>query len=292
MHAHRTPLRPTLFARLALGLLLAVSAIAPAAAQPLKVMSFNVRLPMESDGANYWDARRELAAEVVRREAPDVIGTQEMFQRQGDELVARLPGYAWFGIDRRGGHGDEHMGVVYDTRRLRVVEHGQFWLSDTPEVAGSISWGHPLPRNVTWAIFERIGAGKDKGRRFRFLDTHFPYRAEDDAAREKGAALIVAQLARLPGADLPTVLTGDFNTTPESAAWKTLASALSDAVAAAPKRAGPEGTFHGFTGTPGKRIDAIFTKGFSARSAATLTDHKDKIWASDHFPVVVTLEMQ
>jgi endonuclease/exonuclease/phosphatase family metal-dependent hydrolase len=286
------PPRPSTLVRLLAGLLLAFSTLAPAIAQPLKVMSFNVRLPNEADGANYWDARRDLAAEMVRREAPDVIGTQEMFQRQGDELVARLPGYAWFGIDRRGGHGDEHMGVVYDTRKLRVVEHGQFWLSDTPEVPGSISWGHPLPRNVTWAIFERIGEGKDKGRRFRFLDTHFPYRDEDDAAREKGAALIVAQLGKLPGADLPTVLTGDFNTTPESAAWKTLAGALTDARAAAPKRTGPEETFHGFTGKADKQIDAIFVKGFAAQSAATLTDHKGKLWASDHFPVVVTLQMQ
>ncbi|MGK6354594.1 endonuclease/exonuclease/phosphatase family protein [Sphingomonas sp. DT-207] len=285
------PLRPSTLVRLIAGLLLAFSTLAPAIAQPLKVMSFNVRYPAEGDGANVWEARRDLAAEAIRRTAPDVIGTQEMFQRQGDELIARLPGYAWFGIDRRGGHDDEHMGVLYDTRRLRVVQHGQFWLSDTPEVPGSISWGHPLPRNVTWAIFERIGEGEDKGRRFRLLNTHFPYRDEDDAAREKGAALIVAQLDKLPGADLPTVLTGDFNTTPESAAWKRLAGALADARAAAPKSEGPEATFHGFTGTPGKRIDAIFVKGFTARSAETLTDHAGKVWASDHFPVVVTLQM-
>jgi endonuclease/exonuclease/phosphatase family metal-dependent hydrolase len=281
-----------MLARLILGLLLAFSTLVPAAAQPLKVMSFNVRYPSPDDGANLWEARRDLAAEVVRREAPDVIGTQEMFQRQGDDLVARLPGYAWFGIDRRGGHGDEHMGVVYDTRKLRVVEHGQFWLSDTPDVPGSISWGHPLPRNVTWAIFERIGEGPDKGRRFRMLDTHFPYRDEDEDAREKGAALIVSKLATLPGNDLPTVLTGDFNTTPESPAWKRLAGALVDARAAAAKREGPEATFHGFTGTPGKRIDAIFMRGFTARAAETLTDHKGKVWASDHFPVLVELEMK
>lgn len=281
-----------LFARLAAGLLLALATLVPAAAQPLTVMSFNVRYPSPDDGANVWEARRDLAAEAIRRTAADVIGTQEMFQRQGDELVARLPGYAWFGVDRRGGHGDEHMGLLYDTKRLRVIEHGQFWLSDTPDVAGSISWGHPLPRNASWAIFERIGEGPDKGRRFRMIDTHFPYRGEDDAAREKGAALIVAQLARLPGADLPTVLTGDFNTTPESAAWKTLAGALTDTRAAAPVRKGPEATFHGFTGTPGKQIDGIFVKGFAVRAAETLTDHKDKVWASDHFPVVATLTME
>lgn len=286
------PSRGAILARFTLGLLLVLSSAVPAIAQPLRVMSFNVRYPSKDDGANVWEARRDLAAATIRREAPDVIGTQEMFQRQGDDLVARLPGYAWFGIDRRGGHDDEHMGVLYDTKRLKLIEYGQFWLSDTPDMPGSISWGHPLPRNVTWAIFERIGEGADKGRRFRFLDTHFPYRDEDEPAREKAAGLIVAKLASLPGRDLPTVLTGDFNTTPDSAAWRKLADALSDVRAAAPVREGPEATFHGFTGIPGKRIDAVFARGFAPISAGTLTDHAGKVWASDHFPVVVELKMQ
>ena len=61
----------------------------------------------------------------------------------------------------------------------------------------------------------------------------------------------------LPAA-IPVVLTGDFNTTPDSAAWRTLGEALTDARAAAPVHEGPEATFHGFTGTPDRRIDAVF----------------------------------
>ncbi|MBN2972954.1 endonuclease/exonuclease/phosphatase family protein [Roseomonas aeriglobus] len=264
--------------------LLAFAAM-PAAAQALKVMTFNVRLPMESDGANRWEARRDLAARTIARSGAAVIGTQELFQRQGDDLIARLPGYRWFGIDRRGGHADEHMGVLYDTRRLTLVDSGDFWLSDTPDVSGSISWGHPLPRMVTWGIFERK---RDK-RRFRLLNTHFPYRAEDEAAREKGAKLIVAKLDTLPGADLPTVLTGDFNTVPESATHRALAARLSDAWTAAKRRAGPDKTFHGFKGTPDRRIDWIFTRGFTVTRVQTLTDHQGVVWASDHFPVVTDL---
>lgn len=272
-----------------LALLFGAAAALPATAQPLRVMSLNIRYPAQGDGANLWEARRDLAAATIRRARPDVIGTQELFQRQGDDLIARLPGYAWFGVDRRGGHDDEHMGIFYDTRQLHIVEQGRFWLSDTPEVPGSISWGHPLPRNVNWAIFERIGSGPDKGTRFRLLDTHFPYRDEDEAAREKGAKLIVDKLPALPGAALPTVLTGDFNTVPGSPSWQVLAGALTDAWTAAATRNGPEATFHGFTGTPGKRIDAIFVRGFAVRSAETLTDHRGAIWVSDHLPVVAEL---
>lgn len=266
-------------------LLTAALAAAPATAQTLKVMTFNVRLPIDADGANRWDARRDIAARVVARSRAEVVGTQELFQRQGDDLVARLPGYTWFGIDRRGGHADEHMGVLYDTRRLRLVEQGQFWLSDTPDVAGSISWGHPFPRMATWGVFERK---RDK-RRFRLLNTHFPYRAEDEAAREKAAWLILAKLDTLPGADLPTVLTGDFNTVPESATHAALRTRLSDAWTTAKRRSGPERTFHGFKGTPDRRIDWIFTRGFTATRVQTLTDHQGVVWASDHFPVVADL---
>jgi endonuclease/exonuclease/phosphatase family metal-dependent hydrolase len=277
---------------LGLGLALALGSVAPAVAQPLRVMSFNVRYPSKDDGANLWEKRRDLAAAMIRRAHPELIGTQELFQRQGDDLVARLPGYAWFGIDRRGGHADEHMGVLYDTKRLKLVQTGQFWLSDTPEVAASISWNNLYPRMVTWAILERVGPGKNKGRRFRLLNTHFPYRGEDDVAREKAAKLIVSRLGTLPGADLPTVLTGDFNTTPDSAAWQVLAGALTDTRAAAPSRKGPEATFHAFTGKPDRRIDGIFVKGFTALRFETLTDHKGLVWTSDHFPIVADLKLR
>ena len=76
-------------------------------------MSFNVRLPRAEDGPNRWEARRDLFVETIRRADPDIIGTQELWKIQGDYLVAKLPRFSWFGIDRRGGHGDEHMGVFY-----------------------------------------------------------------------------------------------------------------------------------------------------------------------------------
>lgn len=257
----------------------------PAAAQPLRIMSFNVRLPIDRQPKRAWEARAPVAAAAIRRARADVVGTQELFRRQGDDLVARLPGYAWFGIDRRGGHGDEHMGVIYNTRALRLIKLGQYWLSDTPDVPASITWGNLYPRMVTWGIFER----RSDRRRFRLFNTHLPYRAEDEAARTKAAALIVERLSTLPGAALPTVLTGDFNTTPDSDAYRLLARSLADTRIAARRRNGPEATFHDFTGTPDRRIDWILARGFRVEAARTLTDRQGPVWASDHFPVVAEL---
>ena len=265
---------------------LALALIGPAAAQAqggLTVMSFNVRYPAKSDGVNVWENRRDLFVETIAAADPDIIGTQELFQFQGDYLMQRLPRYGWFGLDRRGGHADEHMGVFYRRDRLKLIEHGDFWLSDTPDVTASISWGNIFPRMVTWGLFETRG-----GRRFYLFNTHFPYRDEDAAARERCARLIQARIAALPK-DVPVVLTGDFNTGPATPTHALLAGSLADAWDSTPRRAGPTGTFHGFTGKPDERIDWIMTRGFRPAWVRTIDAHRGQLYPSDHFPVVVKL---
>lgn len=272
----------TLLRRLLVVALMA-GGIGHAAGAGLRVMSFNVRLPLAADGAERWEARRDLLVATIREQRPDVIGTQELYREQGDYITRRLPGYRWFGIGRRGDDGDEHMGVFYRHDALRVLDSGNFWLSDTPEVAGSISWGHPFPRLVTWARFER----RD-GRRFVLLDTHLPYRDEDESARERGVALLLQRLRAIAHDD-PVVVTGDFNTTPDSRAHALLAAELQDVREIAPRKPGPDATFHGYSGKPDRRIDWILVRGFDVAVAATVTTHRRALYPSDHFPVVADL---
>ena len=264
--------------------LAASAGMAAAQPPPLRVMSFNVRLPLVQDGANQWRFRRDLAARVIARAKPDIVGTQELHKEQGDDLLARLPGYAWFGVDRRGGRGDEHMGIFYRHDRFRLVELGNFWLSETPAVPGSISWGHPYPRMVTWGLFEtRTG-----GRRFYVFNTHFPYRAEDDQARLKAARLLRERIDRLAPA-VPVILTGDFNTEPGGPVHALLTEKLADARVAAPVKMGPEATYHAYTGKGDRRIDWILSRGLRAHRVETIASSGASLHPSDHFPVVADL---
>ncbi|MBN8736420.1 MAG: endonuclease/exonuclease/phosphatase family protein [Xanthomonadales bacterium] len=279
MHASR----PWLFA-LCFAVLGVTGSQAARAADSLRVMTFNVRLPLASDGPERWEARRDLFVKTIRDERPDVFGTQELYKEQGDYVVAKLPEYKWFGMGRKGGDGDEHMGVFYRRDALRVLDSGNFWLSDTPDVPGSNTWGTPFPRMVTWARFQRT----DDGRTFVLFDTHLPYRAQDDAAREKGAAVILERIAKLPP-DEPFVLTGDFNTKPASRVHAMLTAHLHDAWLVAPHRRGPDKTFHAFTGEPTERIDWILVRGFRVKDARTVTTHQGKLYPSDHFPVTADL---
>ena len=104
--------------RMVLRSVLAVLLLAggPAMAQaPLKVMSFNIRYANENDGANAWSKRRDVTVAMLETAAPDLFGTQELLKVQGDYLVEKLKGYAWFGVGRRGGDEDEPMGIFYRT---------------------------------------------------------------------------------------------------------------------------------------------------------------------------------
>ncbi|KGM53521.1 endonuclease [Lysobacter daejeonensis GH1-9] len=256
----------------------------PPVAPALRVMTFNVRLPTDADGDNRWVLRREQMVRLLAAQQPDVIGTQELYAEQGDYLAEHLRGYAWFGEGRRGGPGDEHVGVLYRHDRLRVLASGDFWLSDTPDVPGSITWNHLYPRLATWALFQR----KADGRRFYLFNTHLPYRDEDQPARVRGAALLRARIAALP-AGVPVVVTGDFNIAPANPVHATLVPLLHDAWQEAAQREGPAATFHGFSGRADRRIDWILLRGLDVVRVATLDTQEAGSFPSDHFPVVADL---
>ena len=264
--------------------LLAAPALARGRA-PLTIMTFNVRVPIDVEPARTWAARLPVAVATIRRADPDVIGTQELRQNQGDDLVRAMPAFRWFGIDRRGGHSDEHMGVFYRADRLRLVRHGDFWLSDTPSVPDSITWGNLYPRMVTWGLFER----RSDRRRFMLFNTHFPYRPEDGPARAKSADAIATRIAALPKG-MAVVLTGDFNTDATGPLHARLTALLADTRDTAPHVSGPTATFHAFTGTPDRRIDWILARNVEAIASETLTYHAGDVWPSDHFPVVAKLQ--
>lgn len=263
---------------------LPLMALLAGCAPSLRVMTFNVRYASD-EPPHIWSERRPVMIDLIRQVHPDLIGTQELLQRQGDDLVAGLPRYRWFGRDRRGGHTDEHMGIFYRPDRLRIVEQGDFWLSDTPEIVGSMSWGTDLARMANWAIFEVRAL---PSRRFLFVDTHLPHRDQDEDARRRAAELILARLPRI-ARGLPVILAGDMNAFPSSSTYAAFSAALTDAREQTKLRRGPENTFHDFTGIPDRRIDYLFVRGFHATKIETSTIHHGATYPSDHFPVWATM---
>ena len=117
-------------------------------------MSFNIRYGTAPDGENRWERRRESVVHVIREFDPAVVGLQEALRFQLNELRAALPGCEEIGVGRRDGReAGEYAAILYDRRRLEVVEQGTFWFSETPAVPGSTSWGNRITRICTWARF-------------------------------------------------------------------------------------------------------------------------------------------
>jgi endonuclease/exonuclease/phosphatase family metal-dependent hydrolase len=250
----------------------------------VKVMTFNLRRRKESDGPNAWDARRDAAMEVIRRQAPDLIGTQEGLEEQVDFLAQCFPEYGILGEARLGGRRDEFNAIFYRKDRFHVRDAGNFWLSDTPDVPGSRTWGNLVPRMATWARLE----DKDTGLPLHHLNTHLDHLVP--SARAKGARLIESRLPK----DVPVVVTGDFNALQAGGTYRFLtgAAGLTDSRWASrtsvSRRWNP--TFHRFTGRGLYRIDYIL-----GRHVARFENHhvvRDRVEGklpSDHFPVVSDL---
>lgn len=267
---------------------LAGLAAAPLAALELKVMSYNLRYASPTP-PNAWPERRPPMQALIEREAPDVIGTQEGLYGQLRELATDLPAYEWIGLGRAGGSKDEFAAIFYRRDRLEPVAFDHFWLSDTPEVIGSITWGHTYLRMVTWVRFR----DRASGREFYFWNTHFDHHVEE--ARQKAAALIRDRLALLDPS-VPLVLVGDFNCLAgRSRAYDILTqeAGLADTWKLAPRRQNEDlNSFNDFK--PGQhqheRIDWILV-----RQPATVTQtgmvsyDETKPFPSDHFPVTATI---
>jgi endonuclease/exonuclease/phosphatase family metal-dependent hydrolase len=273
--------------------LLPLAVLSPGLAQSgatLKVMTYNLRFASETP-PHAWPDRRPLVARVIRDAGPDVIGTQEGVYSQLKDMADDLDGYDWIGLGRDGGSRGEFMAVFYRSGRLEPVAFDHFWLSDTPAVIGSTTWGNSNRRMVTWVRFREKATGAE----FAVWNTHFDH--EVQRAREKSAELLRLKLAeQAPG--LPVILLGDFNAPAGANPAYTLLTeggGLEDAWLRARRREGEgEGTFNGFGQNPhgAARIDWILVSpGVEVASAAVVTTRVQEQYPSDHYPVTAELRL-
>lgn len=276
-------------------ILLAVVALAmlapcSVAQSPVRVLSFNIRYGTARDGEHVWPNRREHVFATIRDHRPHLVGLQEALRFQLDEIASAVPGYRELGVGRDDGlTRGEYAAILVDTMRFSVLESGQFWFSDTPDVPGSKHWGNSITRLCTWTrLADRI-----TGDTIRVYNQHWDH--ESQPSREKSAAALLARIAADGRSMDPIVVMGDFNSDETNPAFQALVNdtrvRLRDTFRDRYPGATIVGTFHAFRGdsTQGK-IDAILASTHWTVVEAGIDRRRwGTLWASDHFAVSATL---
>ncbi len=257
-----------------------------------KVITFNIRYDNPRDSINAWPNRASMAASFINDIRPDLIGMQEVLAHQYEYLDSALTGYGSVAVGRTDGvRGGEMNPVFYLKDRFDLVRTKTFWLSPTPDVAGSQAWGAGLPRIVTWIELVE----KETHDHLYFFNTHFAH--DSDSARIMSSHLLLQKVDSI-SAGSPFVITGDFNQLPDSRGYQILTGPfesvplLSDTYSVSERRPeGPLYTFNGFSDKVGNgRIDYIFIRPeMKANSHKTFVRKIDGVFISDHWPVMAVV---
>ncbi len=248
----------------------------------LKFLTFNVRGPFDR-GLHSWENRRSGVVELIRNENPDVFGTQEGVLWQLDEMAAGLPEWDRVGVGREDGVLEgEQCAIWYRRESFALVDSGTFWLSETPEVPNSMSWGTACTRICT---FVRLSGSLGSLAVFNCHTDHI-----SRLAREKGIELILDRMAQHDG---PVVLMGDFNAGEDSVPVQlALSRSLRDTFRMVNPDAQEVATYTSFNpwATVGEKIDYVFcSRHFKVVDASIVRTTFGSLQPSDHFPVSAVL---
>jgi endonuclease/exonuclease/phosphatase family metal-dependent hydrolase len=203
--------------------------------------------------------------------SPDIFGTQEVLWEQLQDMKNALDGYDYIGIGRDDGErGGEHEAIFYKKDKLQLLNHGDFWLSETPEKPG-LGWDAACIRICTWGKFsakvldlnQRRGlfnrGPRYKEKVFYFFNLHMDHVGV--VARREAAKLVVAKIREIAQGE-PVILTGDFNVDQNDEIYTifTKSGLLKDAYDAARIRFAENGTFNAFKTNyfTTSRIDHVF----------------------------------
>ena len=296
--------------RLFLSFALTLVGLAAFAQSSFTVGSYNIRYRNDGDAerGDGWATRSKAICDMLNYEGWAVFGAQEVLESQVNDLVAGLDGYEYIGVGREDGDKDgEYAPIFYKTNRIDCLDKGWFWISETPDVVGSVGWDAAMTRICTWGHFE----DKETKWKFWFFNLHMDHVGV--VARRKGAELILSKIKEMCG-DQPYILTGDFNVDQTSEAYKVLVESgmFVDTYESAARRMAETGTTNSFKADhwTASRIDHIFVsprfktheyavltynywsqeqKAKSRKSGETVTYRARML--SDHYPVEACVEL-
>lgn len=246
----------------------------------LRVVTYNVRCTGTGKTSVAYRAPL-LTAQLLETDA-DSMGFQEANLRWMTYFIDHLEGYDYVGVARANGKNlGEFSPIFYKKDKYTVKDSGTFWLSETPDKAGSKGWGSANIRICTWAILEN----RETGTTYAHFNTHLDH--VSSLAREMQMKVLLGKIEEY-AKGLPIVLTGDFNDTNDSVMYREVTDVLSDARMLAPVTENKP-TFHKY-GEKSEVIDFVFvSKTVHPMVYHVLDDKAGEDFLSDHYGIYVDL---
>lgn len=258
-------------------------------AQDLTVASYNIRYANATDTGNLWPDRAPYVASLIKFHDFDVFGTQEALNSQLVDLDGELSDYARYGVGRDDGKAKgEHSAIYYKKNKFTLLDKGDFWLAENPDVPGKGWDATCCNRIVSWVNLK----DKDSGKEFFFFSAHYDHQGQ--VARRESSKLVLKKVKEIANGK-PAIVVGDLNADHDSEPYKILQESklLTDTYTLVDKPYHNNGSFNGFK-TPSnmKIIDHVFvSSGIKTKKWGLLTDTYFGKYPSDHFPVVSVVEL-
>lgn len=223
------------------------------------VGTYNIRYKNQGDSVKgeRWSKRCQVMCDQINFMSPDIFGAQEVLHSQLVDMLNGLDGYDYIGVGRDDGKtGGEYAAVFYKKDRLRLLDHGDFWLSETPDRPG-LGWDAACVRICTWGKFTGMTATNDEA--FYFFNLHMDHVGV--VARREAAKLIVTKVREI-AQGAPVIITGDFNVDQKDEIYSIFVQSglLKDSYQSARQRFAENGTFNAYDINiyTDSRIDHVF----------------------------------
>ena len=279
---------------LSLTMLLAGGEVVFAGGPTLRIASFNNQADLSADH-HHWAGRARRVRQLLEDRRWDVVGMQEPFSFQVKDMEEMLPDYAWVGNSTDGKIEDgywHYNPIFYRKDRIRLLDWGSFWFSETPDVPASKSWDAHTSRFCVWAKFR----DRRSGRIFFEFNCHFDHKGEE--ARQHSARIVLDKIASLVGSH-PFFINGDFNTVQGSPAYNILADSgkvIDSYYCASDKENTLIASWNDWkmereVKYPSNFDHIFISPGTKALSWKLLTGQYDGAYPSDHFPIEVEWQL-
>ena len=247
----------------------------------LNIMSFNIRIP-GSSGVQTWGSRRIAVMDLINNSGADIIGLQEVSSTPYSDFMVNLPSHYKLLYFQE----PENLAIIYDKTVFNLISQEKYWLSETPDERSN-GWGEATRRMAAVLMLEHIQTGE----KVKVINTHGPL---NDTANENAFKLIAER--SLSGENDPfTIMTGDFNATPNKLGYIPIAEKLQDCRITAVKSSNRESVTYNAWGGQGAIIDYCFVSKSENVQVLNYTVREDK-WGdgnyiSDHYAVQVTVRI-